>query len=84
MNASASKKAKNYNNIWAFAEDKAKSKLWGGEEYPENNFALALAEKQLRQPTKKKDPKIVIQSFKNGEDKFLRIKVGKFETIRKR
>ena len=84
MNASASKKAKNYNNIWAFAEDKAKSKLWGSEEYPENNFALALAEKQLHQPAKKKDPKIVIQSFNNGDEKYLRIKLGKFETIRKR
>ena len=84
MNASASKKAKNYNNIWAFAEDKAKSKLWGSEEYPENNFALALAEKQLQQPSKKKDPKIVIQSIKNGNEKYLRIKLGKLETIRKR
>ena len=84
MNASAAKKAKSYNNIWAFAEDKAKSKLWGSEEYPENNFALALAEKQLQQPSKKKDPKIVIQSIKNGNEKYLRIKLGKFETIRKR
>lgn len=76
---------KSYNSIWDYAQDKAKSSLWGNKDYPEDHFTYALLEKEINKGLKKEEsPAITYKRDEENERKVFRIKLGKFEYVRSR
>ncbi|MFZ4783849.1 MAG: anti-sigma factor family protein [Flavobacteriales bacterium] len=83
--ASAKRKsAKEYNGIWDFAEDKAKKALWGGEDYPEQEFTSSWFKKNVNKTSKELDLPVDIESEKDEQRKVFRIRIGRFEYVRYR
>ncbi len=79
------KNTKAFSSIWDYAQNKAKSSLWGDQNYPDDNFTYALLEKGINKGLKKeKDPAITYDAEKESERKVFRIKIGKFEYVRAR
>lgn len=77
-------KTKSYSSIWDLAQDKAKSRIWGDENYPTEKFGVALASRELSAISKPLDErKIIIKKIDTPEGKRLHIKIGKFEHTRK-
>lgn len=76
--------AKQYNGIWDFAEDKAKKALWGGEDYPEEQFTSSWFKKNINKTSKELDLPVDIESEKDDQRKVFRIRIGRFEYVRYR
>lgn len=72
--------------IWEFAEDKAKSALWGSNDYPKDAFAAALVQKEIqrRNEEKKVPASISVQDINEGDERRQRLRIGKFEISRVR
>jgi hypothetical protein len=78
------KNAKEYNGIWDFAEDKAKKALWGGDDYPEQEFTSSWLKKNVNKTSKELDLPVDIESQKDEQRKVFRIRIGRFEYVRYR
>lgn len=78
------KSAKEYNGIWDFAEDKAKKALWGGDDYPEQEFTSSWFKKNVNKTSKELDLPVDIESQKDEQRKVFRIRIGRFEYVRYR
>jgi hypothetical protein len=63
-NAPASSATNEYMTVWQFAENEAKTKLWGSTDYPKDGFALALAQRGVSQIADKYESAyFVLKSF---------------------
>jgi hypothetical protein len=78
------KRVEQYQTLFDFAQTKAKDKLWGGNDYPEDNFALALAQREVQRRFNSPDSFIEVSQTKTPEERELKVRVGKFEFSRKR
>lgn len=78
--------AKQAMTIWEFAQDKAKSALWGSNDYPKDAFAAALVQKEIeRRNSEKKEPaSISVQDIEEGNERRQHLRIGKFEVSRVR
>lgn len=75
---------KAYSSIWDMAEDKAKAKIWGNENYPNQKFGSALASREINHLTANKDEKkFQIKKVKENGEEFLLIQLGRFKHVRK-
>jgi hypothetical protein len=79
-----SRRVEQYQSLFEFAQTKAKDKLWGGRDYPEDNFALALAQREVQRRFNSSDSFIEVTQTKTPEERELKVRVGKFEFSRKR
>jgi hypothetical protein len=79
-----SRRVEQYQSLFDFAQTKAKNKLWGGRDYPEDNFALALAQREVQRRFNRPDSFIEVTQTKTPKERELKVRVGKFEFSRKR
>lgn len=84
--AASASGARPYMTIWQFATDKAKSTLWGSDDYPKDAFATALVQKELRKRASgdNKASSNEVESIETNGKKKTRIKLGKLEFERTR
>ncbi|MEZ4798842.1 MAG: hypothetical protein R2809_03495 [Flavobacteriales bacterium] len=76
--------SKAYSSIWDLAEDKAKAKLWGNDNYPSEKFGAALASRELKQISLSNNEKrFVIKKVEENGSEYLMIKLGRFKHVRK-
>ncbi|MBL7943907.1 MAG: hypothetical protein JNM00_14130 [Flavobacteriales bacterium] len=70
--------------LGAFLEDKAKETLWGANDYPEEGFTLALAQRTInRSRVAKAVPGVEVESEKSEAQKTFKFRIGKIEFERK-
>lgn len=79
-----SRRVEQYQSLFEFAQTKAKDKLWGGRDYPEDNFALALAQREVQRRFNRPDSFIEVTQTKTPKERELKVRVGKLEFSRKR
>lgn len=73
-----------YLSIWQFAENKAKEKIWGGDNYPDQNFANAFAQREIQKRFGKTPTKVELVRENKPNEKSFRLKIGGLEIQRKR
>lgn len=78
------KRVEQYQTIFDFAQNKAKDKLWGGEDYPEDKFALALAQREVQRRFSSSTSFIEVTNVKTSKERELTVRVGKLVFSRKR
>jgi hypothetical protein len=76
--------SRRYSSVLEFAETKAKETLWGGEDYPTDNFTSSLVKRQFEKTKEERDLPLDIESKEEGKRRVWRIRIGKFEYIRTR
>lgn len=64
---------KNYTSIWEFAKDRAKSKMWGNENYPKQDYTFSLVKKELE-----KSKSIEIDASPSKKKGRFHLRIGKF------
>lgn len=69
----ASANNRSYSNLWEFAKDRAKSKIWGNENYPKEDYAFSLVKKELD-----KSDDIEIEGSPKKEKGKFHLRIGKF------
>lgn len=47
LTAAASGNSSTFSNLWDYAKDRAKSRMWGDNNYPKNDFTFSLLKKEL-------------------------------------
>ena len=76
--------AETVQTVRSFAESKAKEKLWGGEDYPEDKFLLALADREVEKRFNNENAFIEVTRVNKADEKELKVRVGKLSFSRKR
>lgn len=79
----AATKAPEYLTVWQFAENKAKEKIWGNTNYPDQNFANAFAQREIQKRFGKTPTKVELVRENKAKEKSFRLKIGSFEISRK-
>lgn len=64
---------KNYTSIWEYAKDRAKSKMWGSENYPKQDYTFSLVKKELE-----KSESIEIDASPSKKKGRFHLRIGKF------
>jgi hypothetical protein len=82
--AQKSKNLTSYHSLWDFATAQAKQKLWGDASYPEEKFAVALAQREIKKRSNNTPPKIEYEKKSGTKEETIRLKIGNFELKRKR
>jgi len=73
-----------YLTIWQFAESKAKEKIWGDQNYPDQNFATAVAQREIQKRFGKTPTKVEFVKENKAQEKSFRLKIGGLEIKRNR
>jgi len=73
-----------YQSVFEFAGNKAKRQIWGGDDYPEDRFVVALAERELDRRFGQSDSFIEVRKVNTADEKELKVRVGKFSYTRTR
>lgn len=74
-------KINNYPDVKSFVKDKAKEALWGDEEYPEEDYSLALANKMADKISEKSDINLDLASHSESDNNWS-FQVGKLKVER--
>ncbi|MFN8776407.1 MAG: hypothetical protein ACK5XV_06520 [Flavobacteriales bacterium] len=73
-----------YQTVLDFVKAKAKNKLWGGEDYPADKFALAIAQREVQRRFNSSAPFIEVINVKTSRERRLTVRIGKLVFSRKR